>query len=294
MILGLDIFPKLGFEITGVPFHQPEKSESDLSIKSVKTFLSAELPPGVNAEGIHESWKEVIAANQALSSDSRCLLKNSELPLETNCKPIWIRQYPIPIGYQQSVREQVQAWASSGTTVHAPEGCQWNHPLLPVPKPNKDGGSSSVRTCLDLRRFNDELLNVPDCNLPNIREIQDSIGNFEYITVIDLADSYNQFAIRPEDQQKTAFTHEGVHWMFTAVPFGIKSMSGHMQRILEQLIGPLNRHPFQDDIAISTSYGGDHAKDVLEILEVLTYKAGLRLRLNASSIKLLLRFWVVL
>ena len=57
-------------------------------------------------------------------------------------------------------------------------------------------------------------------------------------------------------------------------------MSGHMQRILEQLIGPFNRHPFQDDIAISTLYGGDHAKNVLESLEVLTYKAELRLRLS--------------
>ena len=43
LILGLDIFPKLGFKITGIPFHQPEKSDSDLSIKSVKNFLSAEL-----------------------------------------------------------------------------------------------------------------------------------------------------------------------------------------------------------------------------------------------------------
>ena len=110
------------------------------------------------------------------------------------------RQYPIPIKYQQSVREQVQSWANSGTTVHAPEGCQWTHSLLPVLKPSKDGGSFSVRTCLDLRKFNDELLNVPNCNLSNIREIQDSIGNFEFITAIDLADSYNQFAIQLEDQ----------------------------------------------------------------------------------------------
>ena len=280
LILGLDVFSKLGFEITGVPFHQPERSDSELQVKSVKNSLSTELPPEVNAEGIHESWNEVLAANQALSSDSRCKLRNSELSLETNCKPIWTRQYPIPIGYQQSVRDQVQSWASSGTIVYAPDGCQWNHPLLPVPKPNKDGGSSSVRTCLDLRRINDQLLNIPDCNLPNIREIQDSIGNFEYITVIDLADSYNQFAIRSEDQQKTAFTYDGVHWMFTAVPFGIKSMSGHMQRIIEELVGPYKRHPFQDDIAVSTPFGGNHAKDVLEILEVLTYKAGLRLRLS--------------
>ena len=68
--------------------------------------------------------------------------------------------------------------------------------------------------------------------------------------------------------------------MFTAVPFGIKSMSGHMQRILEQLMGPYRRHPYQDDITVSTPVGGDHAKDVLEVLEVLTYKAGLRLRLS--------------
>ena len=40
------------------------------------------------------------------------------------------------------------------------------------------------------------------------------------------------------------------------------------------------RFPFQDDTAVSTPKGGDHVADVLKILEIITYEAGLRLRLR--------------
>ena len=81
-----------------------------------------------------------------------------------------------------------------------------------------------------------------DSNLPSLREVQDSLGQFEWITVLDLADSYQQFAIKEEDQVKTAFTWGKFgQFMFTGVPFGIKTMTGHMQRLMEQLLGPTGK-----------------------------------------------------
>ena len=77
---------------------------------------------------------------------------------------------------------------------------------------------------------------------------------------------------------KTAFTW-GKHGqlMFKGVPFGLKIMTGHMQKHMERLLGKLGRLPFQDDLAIASMDVEQHKRNVLEILEALTYKAELRL-----------------
>ena len=68
--------------------------------------------------------------------------------------------------------------------------------------------------------------------------------------------------------------------MFRTVPYGIKVMTGHMQRLMEKLLGPFGKKPFLDDTPIASKSTAEHISDVKEILEALTYKAGLRLRLS--------------
>ena len=133
---------------------------------------------------------------------------------------------------------------------------------------------------MDARPLNTCITEMPDSNLPGIRDLHDGLGNFEWISIIDLADSYNQFPIVETDQEKTAFTWKGNHWMFTGVPFGLKIMTGHMQRVMETLLQCHGVQPFQDDVPIVTGPGGDHSRDVLKVLELLTYEARLCLRLT--------------
>ena len=64
------------------------------------------------------------------------------------------------------------------------------------------------------------------------------------------------------------------------VPYGLKIMTGHMQRLMEKLLGPTGKIPFQDDTAIASPDTETHIKEVLIVLELLTYKAGLQLRLK--------------
>ena len=91
----------------------------------------------------------------------------------------------------------------------APDNCQWNLPLLGAKKPDKQGGPDGVRTCLDARKTNDAIVDIPDSSLPTLREVQDALGRFKYINVLDLADSYHQFGIKKKDL-KTAFTWENM------------------------------------------------------------------------------------
>ena len=280
LIIGMDLFKPLGYELLNVPFTWPEKKPiENTHKKEVGRIL--ERPIGVGEDGIAEEWRKVLEDNQNLPVDSRCRIEDSELSIETgDAEPIWIRQYPIAEGYRYAVDAQVQTWSKVGTIVPAPLNCKWNLPLLAVRKPSKDGSPDGVRVVLDARSLNEEISKVPDSHLPGLRELVDRLGSFEWITVLDLTDSYNQFPLRKEDQCKTAFTWGGKQWMFTGVPFGLKIMIGHMQRIMERLLMRFGRFPFQDDVAIPTKKGGDHIEDVLEVLKCLTYEAGLRLRLK--------------
>ena len=57
-------------------------------------------------------------------------------------------------------------------------------------------------------------------------------------------------------------------------------MTAHMQKKMEALLACFDIIPFQDDIAIASKDAETHKKTVLDVLEALTYKAGLRLQLN--------------
>ena len=268
LIIGIDLFKKLGFGLSGVPFTVPQKKLTSEKIPKV------EVKEGQKLEDLPIEWREVLEVNQKLPLNSRCKLEGAELSIETCGEPVWIRQYPIAEGYRSAVSNQVEVWKENGTIIPAPPNCKWNLPLLAVKKPSKDGSPDGVRVCLDARPLNAKILKMPDSNLPGIREIQDALGKFEWITVIDLADSYHQFPITEKDMEKTSFTWNGKQWMFTGVPFGLKIMTGHMQRIMEKLLGKHGRLPFQDDVAIATSEGGSHTSDVLEVLKALTFEAG--------------------
>ncbi|MGH2611975.1 MAG: RNase H-like domain-containing protein [Rhabdochlamydiaceae bacterium] len=278
-IIGLDLFPKLGYEINNVPFTWPQLMSSD-KVKKEDVSTTC-IHPDIDENGVAKQWKQVLQDNQALPVNSRCKLPGAELAINTDGSPVWIRQYPIPEGYKAAVDAKVKEWVENGTVIPAPVGCQWNSPLLGARKPGKDGKPDGVRVCFDGRQLNKRIVDNPDTNLPNLREIQDALGSFQWISVIDLAESYHQFPIKPQDREKTAFIWgEYGHLMFDGVPFGVKTMSAHMQRLMEQLLNPKNKKPFQDDVAITSNSIEEHIRDVKEVLDLITYTAGLRIRME--------------
>jgi len=181
----------------------------------------------------------------------------------------------------EKVRERIELWKKNEWITDAPKDCKWNSPILVAAKPAKEKGEKDdIRLCLDARFLNDRIVEMPDSNLPLLRDVLDRLGNFQWITLIDLADSYHQFELNEEDRPKTAFTIEGHQYMFKVVPFGLKIMTGHMQRIMERLLGDLKVMPFQDDIAIGSPNTKNHIEEVKNVLKRITYDAGLRIRFN--------------
>jgi hypothetical protein len=106
---------------------------------------------------------------------------------------------------------------------------------LAVPKPSKEeGGQTDVQVCLDACVLNNVIVNKPDSHMPTLREVIDNLGAFNYISIIDTANCYHQFPLKKEDREKTAFMWQGKQHMFNVVPFGLKTMTGHLQRIMEK------------------------------------------------------------
>ena len=72
----------------------------------------------------------------------------------------------------------------------------------------------------------------------------------------------------------------GHQWMFNVAPFGLRILTGHVQRLMEKHLGPTGVAPFQDDAAVASKDVESHIREVKEVLEILTYKLGLRLRIK--------------
>jgi hypothetical protein len=279
MIIGIDLFEHLGYSLQNIPFTWPgdvgEKEastvvgmpvapDSDISSvqKSIDQGLSGQgnlYPFGVGSDGIHSAWRQVLADNASIPASSRCTLEGSTVRIDTGTAlPVWVRQYPIAQVRHEAVSKRVQEWLSYGWIVPAPSNCQWNIPLVAAEKPSSNGGPPGVRVCLDARLLNNVLVTEIDSNLPGCREILDSLGKFEWISRIDLADCYHQFELAEEDRAKTAFTWDGLQYMFAVVPIGLRIMKGHVQRLLELALGRTGRKPFQDDVGVASGSAEQH------------------------------------
>jgi hypothetical protein len=182
MVIGLDLFKPLGYQLQNIPILYPTENDMKKTKKKKKnnkyqnndTSLEELSKYGIGSDGIAEEWRKVLADNAALPISSTCLIPESELSINTgDHKSVWIRQYPIP----QALQERVKEWKENGWISKAPENCQWNVPLLAVPKPSNDPNiPDDIRVCLDGRPINAVIQDTPDSNLPGIREIIDRLG----------------------------------------------------------------------------------------------------------------------
>lgn len=276
LIIGLNLFSELNYEIRNIPITWPQaKGEDKVCEKEVK---KPQRPSGVDENGIHPSWKKILEDNLKLDPLKKCTLAGAEFEIRTDCPPIWKRQYAIPQKFMEATTAQIMKWAEKGVIVRAPPNCQWNLSIMVVPKRNADG-TMGVRVCLDARPLNENLISLVESDLPLPRDIIDKLMLFIIFTVLDLSESYLQFPIKKEDQVKTAFTWNGVQWMFTGVPFGLRDMPNHMQRFMARLLAEFKVTPFIDDMPMGSTSPEEHFELVRKVLEKITYEAQLRLNI---------------
>jgi hypothetical protein len=197
VIIGYDLFNKLGLGITGLPLPQPtlpssapldDQPDSLVDIHEQQSRHELEDDPALI---------EAVRANQLIASNAFCSLPEAVVHLNTgDASPISRRQYDIPFKIAPLVSQQINEWLAKGKIVPAPHQCAWNQPILAVPQKDLQGQKTKIRVGLDPRPLN-KILPDDRFPLPLIRDIFDNISGMQYFSTLDLEESYFSYLCTP-------------------------------------------------------------------------------------------------
>ena len=185
----------------------------------------------------------------------------------------------LPFAVRQEVARQLEQMQIKG--VIQPSKSPWASPVVLVKK--KDG---THRFCIDYRRLN-SVTKLDSFPLPRIEDLLDQLGRSKYFSTIDLASGFWQIQMHPTAQEKTAFvTHVGL-FEFRVMPFGLTNAPAVFQRLMQQVVSPLNPRSgadfvsvYLDDILVYSRSLGEH----LEHLKIVIQKLrGVGLKLQPTK-----------
>jgi hypothetical protein len=172
IILGLDIFPALGFFIGNVPTQWPGQrvgKAAAAAAAAAEAALRRKAPPWA-LQDRHEDNKEVKAlvgliharlkANAELNErEAACTqLKEAtlELPMQRDLQGsrTYRRQFQTPLLADEAMAKQIEAWLERGFLEAADPHSDFNSPLIAVSKKDLEGKRTGWRICMDLRHIN--------------------------------------------------------------------------------------------------------------------------------------------
>jgi DNA-directed RNA polymerase subunit RPC12/RpoP len=197
---------------------------------------------------------------------------------------LWRRQYPLAHHLVELANPVIQSWLEAGKIEFAAPGCKFNNAMLVVPKKDDDGKWTGARPCLDSRPLNKILISTDKYQIPYIRDAFHAVKGCRIYGSVDLLWSFLQFMVSRDSRPLTAFTWRGQQYQFVGAPFGINSLTSHVQRIVSRLFSDM---PFVlvyvDNIVFGSNTWEEHAFHSRAVIERLTAS---NLRIKPSSIQL--------
>ena len=278
VIIGRDLLSILGITISGLPL--PTAASQESTPEDVRERTTDANSPTAESVPLHPRVQAAIERNQSVPRNSFCTLPQSVVYLHTGAAhPVYRRQYNIAHSVEPIVDAQLSEWLSDGKITPAPRDCQWNHPILVVPKKTADGSKAPGRVCIDPRALN-QLIQAERCPMPRVRDIFNALAGRFLFTSMDLEQSFLQLKIYEKHQSKVAFSWKGRQYNFVGTPFGLTPTSAVLQRTVSTIFHDHPRVvPFQDDITIGSDDYDQHVEDVAKAIDALT-RHNLRLRIS--------------
>jgi transposase InsO family protein len=277
-LLGLDLFPKLGITLEGVPHCYPshvyedeEEANDDGTNFQDDCMAQHQVAPDARQQ-LLEAIQPQLLRNSQIPEDSFCTHPSATVSLDTgDAKPTYVSQYRVSDFMSAHIDAQIQKWDETTVTVPAPADSPWNNPLIGALDPASKRKGKEPRVCIDPRKLN-ELLQSDPRGIPNVNSVHTALRGFKFISEIDLRKSFTQFRVRAEDQIKTTFTWRGKKRMFQGSPFGLKPLSQIFQGVIEQIFHETRDFttPFIDNIYVHSNGSFDeHIQHVIQALELL-------------------------
>lgn len=178
------------------------------------------------------------------------------------------RQYRLPYIHKNEVQSQIQKLLDDDVIENS--NSPFNSPILLVPKKGvTDDGKKMYRLCVDFRELNKVC--VPfSFPLPRIETIVDQLGKSNYFSTLDLSQGFHQVQIEEKDREKTAFSSDYGHYQFKRCPFGLKTMPGFFQSLLNGILTGLQGIKcfiYLDDVVVFGSTLIEHNSKLIEIFD---------------------------
>jgi transposase InsO family protein len=279
-LIGMDLFPRLGYGIHGIVI--PAEERSDVYV------VDDDKPPIVPKEATELEQDKVfieqkkqflraieplLQANGQIDQKSHCTLDvmRVELKVKDNCT---IQERSRRFYAQTEVDEvnaTVDKWLENGVIVEAPKGNPYNNSLTLAARRNLEGEVFKYRVCLDPRTLNKQLVDTDNFPIPIINEVLERAAGHKYFSTIDLSQAYHRLPLDKRSQPYTAFKHHNKQYMFARAPFGLKPMTSIFQRGMSQLLGDLHFvGVYVDDIVIFSNSIKEHAEHVKVVIDRLT------------------------
>ena len=218
---------------------------------------------------------DIVAALQRNSQVTGfCNLPETVVHLEVNPamkQTLYRKQYKVAQIHHAGVDEVIQRWLDTGKIDRAPPGCEYNNPLLVVPKKDDNGQLTGIRVCLDVRALNKALLNNDKYQLPKIRDELETFGENSIFGGFDLKEAYLQFMVAEESRKYTAFTWRGTQYVFVGAPFGLSLLPSHFQRAASYIVSDMPfTFAYLDNIPFGSKTWREHKDHALTIIDRLT------------------------
>lgn len=282
VILGIDLLPLLGIQITGLStsfpdFKRPNAKVDDDWMPEVSRRLKT---PHDQQEEIESAVQDLLEQNASIPDTAYLDPAYGTIRLETKGSPQAKRQYPIPDRWMSYVDAQVEEWARDERIEKGNPRSLWQTPLMAAPKRKSDGTLDKVRVCLDPRHTN-PLLVVDPKPIPRISDIIRRLKGSVIISRLDLKGSFNQILLEEKYRDVTTFKHRNEFYRFRTGQWGFATMTAQFQRIMESLF---HHFPFVliyvDDLII---FSGDVAEHIDHLRRVLTLLNSVFLRLSRAK-----------
>ena len=158
------------------------------------------------------------------------IIKGHEHRIETgDASPTYHLPYRKSPSELTAIKTEIQRMLEMN--IIEPPSTPWGSPCILVRKPLEQGKPQPPRFVVDYRKLNSVTIS-DGYPIPPLSNILDNLSSGKYYSKLDLASGYWQIKLRTSDQPKTAFNiHLGLY-QFLRLPFGLKTASSTLQRVL--------------------------------------------------------------
>jgi hypothetical protein len=288
MLIGLDLFPKLGIYLGGVPHQWPDeeagKAAAKLAADRERELVERPAPFEIvdripEFDQLQTELEPLLRANEQIPvwAPACPTIPEATMRLPLTIEASYRRPYGIPEAARPAVEKAMLLWDVNNYIEPGDPACDYNTPLAVASKKDLNGMRTDWRICLDFRHINAALdgdmatYKHSSERMPHIHDVLKRMEGFTICSTLDLRHSYHQLPIHIEDRDKTTFTYGGKKWRWKRWPFGLTPATTKFQKVMETVLQGLEGVAiFVDDIAIFTK--GDveeHKRLVEEVLRRL-------------------------